>query len=214
MDFFMVELFVERLNRNPQEHVDSYVKQFNELLEQFSKFLPPNIKFISTNLRSQISQKEAIKRLDKKVEELRQTWDQLPKKDREYKLLRAKRNVIIRPEDKGQENKIYLESALAHDAFSSEAWADETIPWAFVKDMLPIGYSYTQGWAIHLRSCVSSTINYWVGTGALRQKGESYIPTILSTNQYQEVKGKIKMEKISLFDQKFVNLQQIPIIKS
>ena len=106
-----------------------------------------------------------------------------------------------------------MESALGHDSFCSECWTAEVAPWD-EKDMITLGHNYTTGWAIHVRSVPGSSVNFWSGVGLLKKEKDGYLPTVLSTNQYNEVVNKLERNKIDIFSKDYLNLNEILVLSS
>jgi len=212
LHYYSVELFVERNNHIPQNNINFYEHEFLELIAVFTKYLPQNMQFKFTNLREEISQQEAMKAVDIKVEELRKNWINLPEKDKELKIKRAKVNCMVDPNSTDYE-KVILEAVFVHDAFSSQCWdKGGKVVWITGPDMITIGNSYTGSWGIHIKSSQSSRVNFWVGIGALQRQDSKLLPTILSYEQFLEINDSKLIEKISYFRNTFSNLNKILVI--
>jgi len=211
LEYISVGVFEEMMNRIPQKHVDLYDQQFGELIKYYQQYLPKNFSLKYSRVADAYDQKELQRLIEIKVDQLAKNWEKTEQSVREYKLVRAKRNCLWKPEEQNLE-KIWLRSVFVHDAFCSECWTLDNSPWDR-KFMITIGNNYTAGWAIHIRSTEGSSVNFWSGTGALLKKNEKYIPTVLSFSQYEDVKDKIKLEKVAIFEPKMgKNLQEIPVI--
>lgn len=78
--------------------------------------------------------------------------------------------------------------------------------------MITLGHNYTSGWAIHVRSTNGSSVNFWSGIGVIEEKKDQFTLTILSTNQYEKVKEKVKKIKNNIFNTRFKNLSQVIMI--
>jgi hypothetical protein len=212
MHYFSVELFVERIDHIPEAQQTKYENEFRNLINLFSQKLPKNMQFKFSNLKEEISQEEAIKSIDEKVIELRKSWKNMSQKDKDLKIKRATINCKVEKTNPNY-NEIILESVFAHDAFSSQCWdKGGKVVWITAPDMITIGNSYTGTWGIHVKSSETSRVNFWVGIGALMKKGDSYIPTILSYEQYESLKENLQFEEIHYFGTKFTNLTNLPIV--
>ncbi len=210
LEFVSVGVFEERVNRIPQKEIDLYDKQFERLLTFFKEYLPKGMQISYTRVSDDIAKKEINRLLELKIIELRKDWLKQPREVREYKILRAKRNSLFDPKSKNLE-ELLLDSALGHDAFCSECWTTKAAPWD-EKDMITLGYTYTPGWAIHVRSAPGSTINFWSGMGVLEKRGERFLPTVLSLSQLNTAKNRIRREKVKVFGKAFPTLQEIPLL--
>jgi hypothetical protein len=213
LHYYSVELFVERNNHIPQENINFYEHEFLELMKVFTPFLPKNMQFKFTNLREEISQEDALNAVDIKVEELRKNWINIPEKDKELKIKRAKVNCKVDSNSEEYE-KVILEAVFVHDAFSSQCWdKGGKVVWITGPDMITIGNSYTGSWGIHIKSSQTSRVNFWVGFGALIQTKNSFLPTILSQEQYTEKEQKLVHYPISFFGMKFKSLKSAPVLE-
>jgi len=210
LEYISVAIFEEHVNRIPQKDVDLYDKEFTNLIKFYQDYIPKNLQLKYSRVSDSFDQKETNRLIDLKKDELRKNWNKQAKEVIERKLFRAKRNCVYDPNDKNL-NTILLESALGHDAFCSECWTTDSPPWD-KKDMIALGHNYTSGWAIHVRSTPGSSVNFWSGVGVLEQRGEKYIPTVLSPSQYKEVSDKIKEIKATILESKFNKLKTVPVL--
>lgn len=210
LEYISVGVFEERVNRIPQKDINLYDRQFASLLRFYQKYLPKNFKLIYSRVTDKVPAKEAIRRIDLKIADLRRNWNNQSHEIRDRKILRAQRNCVYDPKAKNAPT-ILLSSALGHDAFCSECWTTENAPWD-EKDMITLGHNYTIGWAIHVRSARGSSVNFWSGMGALIKRGKEYIPTVLSPKQLGEFKSKIKTEKVGIFSEISPKLYLLPIL--
>ncbi len=210
LEYVSVGVFEERVNRIPQKDVTLYDRQFTKLLNFYQKYLPKNFKLTYSRVTDKVPAKEAIRRIDLKIIDLRKNWNDQPQEVRGRKLFRAQRNCIYDPRAKNLQT-ILLNSALGHDAFCSECWSTENAPWD-EKDMITLGHNYTTGWAIHVRSTRGSSVNFWSGVGLVIKRGDKYIPTVLSPKQFEVSKSRIKSEKTEIFTKVFPKLSILPVL--
>lgn len=213
LNYFSDEIFISKMNNIPQTDLDIYNNQFRDLLDYFSEFLPSNFKVKFSKIRDYISQEEIFNRFDKTVVELKGKWNSLPQETRELRLNKSERNYkadLSKLTEKEKYNLLF-ESTLIHDAFIFGDWDSDT-PWAFDKDMIAVGFRYTNAWGIHLKSSRSSTVQFWVGTGVLIKREEVFIPSILTYEQYLKTENNLKTFNVNLFPEKFKNLNTIKIL--
>ncbi len=179
-------------------------------LPGFPNIYQKNISVKCSKIRDQISQAELMQRFDVEIEKQRNQWNQLPEDQKNYRLEKSERNykadLSSLPID--EKNKILLESTLVHDAFIFGDW-ETGVPWAFGEKMIPIGFRYTGTWGIHLRSSVSSTVQFWIGIGALKKRKDSLLPTILTYQQYLENKSNLTNTQVNIIPLPNPNLQSI-----
>lgn len=207
------EVFISRMNNYPQEDVDTYNEQFEMLINFFQDYLPQNFTLTFSKIRDEISQEEILKRFDGTILRLKEEWVALPDDQKEYRLRKAERNYQgnLSALSEQQKYDVLLDSTMVHDAFIEGDW-EQGVTWAFGELMVPVGFRYTGSWGIHLRSSRSSTVQFWIGIGALKQSEETYIPTIFTYNQFKTVEQGLHTEPISLFPEELTNLQQVLVL--
>jgi len=216
LTYFSVGLFVEEADRIPQSDVDFYASEFASLVKYMNKYMPKCLKFEFRKLEEEISQKDALKKIAEAMPQLQKNWDELNDDAKKLKVKRAlvSLNVEVTKTDIEDLDPILLHAILVHDGFSGTVWSDENTPWAFADDMIALGHSYTNGWAIHVKSSRSSRVNFWVGMGVLLERTGEYIPSILSYEQYVESEEKLKKENVDVFKGEYSNLDSIPVFAS
>ena len=193
LEYISVAVFEEKVNRIPIKDTDLYDSQFTKLIEFYRRYMPENLQLNFSRVSDLIPRDKIERQIAIKKEELRKKWENLPKDVRDYKLFRARRNVLFDINEKNSESLI-LDAVLGHDAFCSECWSTDPAPWD-KKHMITLGHTYTSGWAIHVRSVPGSTINFWSGTGVVVEKGNKFTPTVLSPSQYNNLRSNIKYEE-------------------
>ncbi len=212
IEYFSDEIFISRMNNYPQADLDQYNAEFKNLVTWFSQYLPKNVTIKCSKIRDQISQEELMKRFDVSIEKLRTEWNTLSNNEQQYRLNKSLRNykadLSTLPVD--EKNKILLESTLVHDAFIFGDW-ETGVPWAFGEKMIPIGFRYTGTWGLHLRSSASSTVQFWIGIGALKKHTGGFSPTILTYQQYLQKNASLRKSAIELIPLDNSNLNTILI---
>jgi len=204
-------VFEEKVNHIPQKDVDLYDKQFTELIDFYQSFLPSNFKLKFSRLSDRGSKEKIYSLMDEKITQLRNNWKYLDENIRKEKLFRAERNIQFKGNEKNRD-EIILTSALSHDAFTSECWAEAAAPIWNELDDISLGHRYTTGWAIHVRSAPGSTVNFWSGTGVLFKNEDKYTPNILSPKQYKEIENKFNSEGVSFFSNNPILSQKLSFI--
>lgn len=211
LEYISVGVFEEKMNRIAQTDVDLYDRQFTQLIAYYQKYLPKNFELKYTRVADLYDKAELSRLIDVKVDQLAKNWLKNDQKVRDYKLARAKRNCVWKPDEKDLD-KTWLQSIFVHDAFCSECWTLENSPWDH-KDMITLGHSYTAGWAIHVRSTPGSSVNFWSGTGVLVKRGEKYTPSVLSFSQYAKVKDQVIEKKVEILPKELgESVEKIPVL--
>lgn len=214
LEFFSDEVFVARMNNIPQSDLDLYNDQFSEIVEWFSGYLPKNFEIKFSKIRNFISQEEILNRFDKDIAKLKRDWKNLPKNEKEFRLKKSERNYRgdLSKLSKAEKDRVLLESTLVHDAFIFGEW-DKDVPWAFGELMIAVGNRYTGSWGIHIKSSKSSTNQFWVGMGVLKEGSGSLTPSSFTYNQYLSVRKKLNKENVNLFPKKFEDLKFVYVLK-
>lgn len=186
--------------------------------------MPKCLKFEFRRLEEEISQKDALKKITEAVPQLQKNWYGFSDEVKRLKIKRAlvSLNTKVTKTEPDDLDPILLHAILVHDGFAGEVWANENTPWAFAKDMIALGHSYTNGWARHVKSSRSSRVNFWVGTGVLLERNGEYIPSILSYEQYESMEKSINLpaprlrqagnHEAGVFGREYSNLQTILIL--
>lgn len=213
LEYFSDEIMVGRMNNIPQSDLDSYNSQMASLVEWFDQSTPDNFQLRFSKIRDQIDQTEYWKRIDAQMDEIVELWDKQPDDVKQIRLKKSARNYRGNLAHLSQEetDKILLRASLYHDGFIFADWR-EGVPWAFDDHMIALGFRYTDGWAIPVKSSRASVCQFWVGTGVLRQRGEELITDILTNSQYQKVKEKLITYHTSIFPKHFTNLMEVPVL--
>ena len=208
------EVVISKMNNYPQSDLDIYNNNFQNILDYLNKFNPENVKFIFTKIRDEISQEEILKRFEEDMPLIRNEWEAIPDREKEIKLEKSFRNyqTNFAHMSKQEIDKSILRSCLMHEAFVGGTW-DKDIPWAFGPDMIPIGFTYTGKWGLHIKSSTASTVQFWVGIGVLEQRNNKIIPTIFTYNQFIKNKEKLISKKLNLFTEELNYLNKIYLLE-
>lgn len=213
LEYYSDEIIVPRLDQYPQEDVDSYTHQFQSLIAWFQDYLPARFTLKFSKVGDSIPYDEFWRRIENELPALREKWDALPVDEQELRLKKSERNhkgdMSTMSADEKQE--MLIESNLLHDAFAIGNW-DEGATWGFGDLDIAVGFVSTGNWGIRLKSTRSSANQFWVGIGALKQRGEEYIPTSLTYDQYVKVESQLMQEPVSVFPEEFINLKSIPVL--
>ncbi|MCA9389971.1 L-tyrosine/L-tryptophan isonitrile synthase family protein [candidate division WWE3 bacterium] len=214
LQYFSDEIFISRMNNYPEEDVLAYNESFQKLIHWYQSYFPPNLMLRFSKIRDEISQEKLMKRFDQTIETLREKWESVPPEDRALRLAKSARNYkgdleSLTPKEK---EKILWESTLVHDAFIFGDW-DKDVTWAFGDLMIPLGFRYTGSWGVHLKSSPSSTVQFWIGTGALKHRNDgSLVSTILTYDQFTKAQSNITMVPIELLPASLKNVSQIAVV--
>lgn len=195
--------FVERLNNIPKSHTDAYYKSFQKLLDEFRKYFPDNLEIDVIRHRSLFdSQEEFEKQFQEQVDRFKDTW----KENRSPEELQRDINTSIMNikwdgvEDltklSEEEKQAKIEqSIMYHDAL---IYLRNIRTWSDTPDKIPIFTTSYPG-VVAIGVTKTSAVRFWVGTGLLQKKNDSYADHVLSITQYESIKDMpFQEEKINL----------------
>lgn len=197
------DCFVEWLNNIPKSDTDAYRTSFLELIKQFETYVPKNLRiryFRHKDLFS--SQEELEEKFFAQVKELKDTWRSTrTQEELERNIATSWMNIkwdgvedLSHWSEEQKQEKIE-QSILYHDALVS--MTDRKL-FASSPDIIGI---FVQAFptSLGLGSTKASITKFWVGTGVLEKKQDSYLERILSITQYEALKDvPYKEEKINL----------------
>jgi hypothetical protein len=188
---------VNKINNVPLDFYDSYVKSLDLLIKYFQKQCPSNLSIRIQEINDLYdTEKEWQDEYNAYYEKNKNNWNTLYDQDTRYKRFEsAKHNFIIKGErdlsnlNEEELNKEYLNAAMLVDVI--ENFSKRRI---FNKLSHRIQVVFLKGpsKSIHLGSCESSTVQFWVGFGVVEINGEKILPRILSFNQMTIQKDKIQ----------------------
>ncbi|MDD5721456.1 MAG: hypothetical protein PHT16_03355 [Candidatus Pacebacteria bacterium] len=203
-DFSSDEIIVERMNNIPKAYTDSYAKSFIAIVDFLKDYLPVNIKFTLTPVRSYYQPEEFEKDLKEKIILMEKELGGLPKLDDRHKHM-VELNVRLKPgQDKDPlwREKIELLHQSYYTVPKRRAYnrAKEKIIVFCMKmaNCIPVGTTKT------------SVAKFWPGIGVLKKIGDSYQEYVLSPSQIAS--SKITKENISIKGLDSKNFKTIKIM--
>ena len=181
------EVVVKKLNNIPESDTEAYRKSFEELLDFIKPYIPENIYFGVFSERERYDSYEDFeKELAVEIEALREERKNNPFEipadeksaiDLNVKLLpdqdkdpnwRDEVNLIHFAYYNLQENKVHPRKHYMHEGIVAFTLMFDAT------NLIPIGTTKT------------SVAKFWVGVGALKKRGDSYIETVLSPTQLEQ----------------------------
>lgn len=202
-DFSSDEIIVERMNNIPTSDTESYAKTFNMVTKFLKNYLPSNIKFSVTPVRSHYTPEEFEKDLKEQTLVFEKKFGGLPQLDKRRRNM-VELNVRLKPEQ--EEDEFWREKTeLMHQAYMAvpkrraHNRAEDAIR-VFptkIEDCIPIGSTKT------------SVAKFWPAAGALKKTEEGYAEYVLSPSQIETTKFKKEDITIPGLDSK--NFKKIKI---
>ncbi|HCM67662.1 MAG: hypothetical protein A2898_00530 [Candidatus Kerfeldbacteria bacterium RIFCSPLOWO2_01_FULL_48_11] len=194
------DVIVPRLNNYPVEEVKKWSESFEQLIEVFRRYLPSNMRFRLLHVRDFYSPGEFEQELDAKYAGGKAEWDSWDEVTRQAHIASSRHNIKWKGihdwtglSDEEKKAKI-LEAAILHNVYRQ----------------LPRRKAFTRGDdkicifprkisnAIPLGTTKNSSVFFWVGTGVLERRGETWQERILSYEQWQERKHELRNTTVSL----------------
>lgn len=186
------DVFVERLNNIPKKDTDAYYNSFQELLDQFRKYFPENFEVDMIRHSSLYqSEDEFEAEFAAELEKVKGEWKSRRDPEQLKKSLATSRmnvkwdgvenltNLSDEQKQKRIERGVVYHDALVQMPIISE-WSDK-------KDKIPI-FTTSFPKVVAIGSTRNSIVRFWVGTGVLEKRGESYADRIVSIQQYEAIR--------------------------
>ena len=214
LDYYSNSWLIKAISYYPQDDIDTYTNSFKLLIEYFSVFFPSNLKIRYKIVTDQVPEKQLIERILKNrplVESEINSLNEIEQKElfkyseRNIRWDILEKNGALFQDDK---NKIIREGKIIHDCLLKGGWNSD-LDYLKTDNAIPIIHRNSDPFFLHLASCAGSFVQFWVGTGILKQEKDKYIPQILSYNQYQSVQKNLK--KIPLSTIKLKNFSHIEL---
>jgi len=209
---------VNSINNVPIKFYNSYTKSFSEIIAFFNKQCPKNLIIGLQEINDLYDNENEWKQeLATLYEKCKINWNSYDQSAQEKKLASAKHNFIIKGEkdfsDTSPEEleKEYINAAIMVDTIENFSHRR-----AFNKMTHRIQIVFLRGPSnsIHLGSCGTSTVQFWVGFGAIEITEKALLPRILSFKQKEALAEFIeRYPTTNAFCKVSKNFQTLPFIK-
>lgn len=183
LEVYIMGFIMERISNYSREETLAYENSFRIIIDFLNKYVPVNLKIRLTNLIDRYgSEKKFWQEVDqatskyKKIEEIILSPEEIITLDLNYRPKPGETLGHMWREENARVHNAYVEMD------SKKAWRE--------REPEIIAIPYHKGWeyGLHMGSAKDSVVKYWVGVGALRQKGETFMPTVLSPKQLENTK--------------------------
>lgn len=177
-------------NNYPPETIDTYVKEFKQLLDIYQSHIPANVKLSYRGLSDDYDIKELEDRITETTDAMTpEQVEELFKKNAS----KARNNYMLKGvEDHTQASKEELEKILRRSVALDHVYIDIDLAdrHEYLEGglHLPLIQTAIPG-CIALKSVNTSKLAFWLGTGYLRQSGSKWIPYIQHGQRWQELQG-------------------------
>lgn len=208
-DFYVDDLIVPELDAIPLKDVQTYRKSFQAVLDFLKQYQPDNMKMTITSVGDQFESQEAfMKKLQSDTKDYAKQFPQGLPEVTEHRA--GTLDLNVKPSDIQKDPLWKEKNTLLHDAYimrtKSEAGYHKRPDKILTFPQLLPG-----GMFLALGTTKTSIAKFWVGVGALEQKGDSYMQYILTPHQIETKSW--KKESISIKGLAEKNFQTIRVVK-
>ncbi len=178
-DFSSDEIIIERMNNIPKADTEQYAKSFDTIINFLKEYIPHNLKFTVTPVRSYYTPEEFEEDLKDKISLMEKQLGGLPTLDDRHRRM-VELNVRLKPDqdkDPFWKEKVELIHQSYYTVSKRRAYnrAKEKIIVFCMKmeNCIPIGTTKT------------SVAKFWPGVGALKKTDDSFLEYVLSPSQLE-----------------------------
>lgn len=204
-DFSSDDVILERIDNIPKADTAAYAKSFNEVIKFLEQYLPENFKFTLTPVGSRYTEDEFNKELEEKVQaymtQNNGVLPELTEDDIATIDLNANptKEQLADPQWR-QKNKV------VHDAYMGMS---KRRPYTRAEDKVVV-FTKQLPKGIAVGTTKTSIAKFWAGVGALRQREDSYIETVLSPEQLRSTSAEwVPMSLLGLSGKNFKRVRVI-----
>lgn len=189
LTFWFDEVVISQMNNIPQSDLDTYRKSFTDLLDFIKPWLPSNLKFETFLERSQYENNEVFQEgLKIEMEKLKKAKEANPEPLSEDAIRSIEMNVKLTPEQ--AKDPLWREKIdLMHYAYYNLQEKQDRLRPAYTNANITAFATFFEPNVIPIGTTKTSIVRFWVGVGALKRRGDSFIETILSPSQIEKTKA-------------------------
>ena len=215
IEFVSEDWILPKMNNYTAENLDKYSNSFTKLINLFNNKTPDNFKFKFTRLGNIYDKSKMLKMVEAEMPAGYKRWGSLLEESKQSELKRSLRSVILK-EGQGIDRVIesrVMELAYYHveerPEFSGDYFSNpEHI---FICFSYGLSDDNADHW-LTLGSTSASVVDFWIGRGILGEGQNGFVDRIVSKEQYEKIKGKLKTLKTGFDDSGLKNLRNIEII--
>ncbi|MEX0616474.1 MAG: hypothetical protein WD231_01515 [Candidatus Woykebacteria bacterium] len=203
-DYFVDDIILPKMDNISLADVESYITEYTKIIDFLRSYQPKNFKMTITKFEDQVSSVEDFyESLDERTNALTKTNPTFSEED----LQAVELNANPTPEQK-KDPKWREKIRTIHDAYIG---LKRDIGYYYKEDKIPVfSQPLPSGKFIIVGTTKTSIAKFWVGIGALKKMGDSFIEYILSPKQIE--KTKFSKEKIAIEGLEGRNFEKIRII--
>lgn len=219
LDYGSEDVVMTLMDNYPETDLDKYAESFEEMIKFYSKHIPNNFKINYVHTGKKYDSEKLKAKIKEKLPEKKKEWEKLSNEEKKKSLHRSYRSVMwdgkedwtrlsdIEKEGKIKESKIIedtfyeIEAEFLGDYFIGDNHIPLVLSWGLTDENI-------DHW-LTLGSTYASTVDFWIGRGIIEDRGERFIPRIVSKEQYNSTKTKLNKVKIDSLSLK--NLQYLEV---
>lgn len=181
--FWVDEVVIARMNNIPQADLDAYQESFASLLKFIEPWLPSNLKFEVFLERMQYESNEAFEAgLASEMDKLSRTRETNPEVLSDAAIRSIDLNVKLTAEQ--SQDPLWREKVdLMHNAYYNLQGEQTRMRPSYTNTNISAFSVFFEPNVIPIGTTKTSIAKFWVGVGALKIRGDSYIETVLSPEQ-------------------------------
>jgi len=207
LEVYVMDFIMEVISNYTREETLAYQDSFRAIIKYIANYVPDNLKMQLTTTTDRYGSEEAFwKELDvavskfKKVEDITLSPEEITTLELNY---RPKKGEILGPKWREENTRV-------HHAYvqmdSDKAWKER------IAEIIAIPYHKGWTYGLHMGATKDSIAKYWIGVGALRERGDSFITTVLSPSQLANTPAIIQDINIEGLNGK--NFKRLRLVKS
>ena len=190
LTFTYTSSVMERVSNMPTESQVTYTQSLQHLIDVLKRKIPKNIDIRLLDIRYLYRPNELEFELQKNFEENQNTWPQkYPQEVRDKKYRSALNNMqlngiedltILSDDELSQR---YLDAAMWCDALDC---LEKRRGYNKYGDAIQLVFVRGPKLSIHIGSCRSSSMHFWIGTGIIERRSNRFVERIISSQQFRE----------------------------
>jgi hypothetical protein len=201
LDYFSNGWMAKVISFYSQEDIDNYTRSFRSLISAYTDKLPTNAKIRYHVVAEQQDEKELLKRTLRNREKVENGWRELSDEQKREKLKYSERSIRwdvverVKKLDKVSREKLIYEGKIIHDCLLMGGWNSD-LYYLRSENGIGIIHRNSDPYFLHLATVAGSFVQFWVGTGILERHGDTFLPRVLSFDQYHKVKSQLKTVRV------------------
>jgi hypothetical protein len=142
-----------------------------------------------------------LKRTLRNREKVENGWRELSDEQKREKLKYSERSIRwdvverVKKLDKVSREKLIYEGKIIHDCLLMGGWNSD-LYYLRSENGIGIIHRNSDPYFLHLATVAGSFVQFWVGTGILERHGDTFLPRVLSFDQYHKVKSQLKTVRV------------------